>query len=341
MRLDNDVHAAAWLGTSKLAVGGPAGLYLFDLLTGASLPPKQLQTPGNCPQQTESHPVRASRRQPRLRHTSRQQGRSAIRLPQTQPGQPRISGCSGWGRNLPARVVTVRAAHWGDRAAGGSTPYVDPVRLGRSIDAERPAGLIEQVRVVGQRGDGAADLFGDWEPVRSRRSAYCMTPSAGPQPGASRSRRPRAPAVAHRRGQGPPVVGGLGHRVCRAVPVPLGLRDRRRDDHHLAARRGDQQRRALCQRGGMRTQPVGEYGIEQAQRLLPQRGIPFLLRSGIKLLIPAPGLVDQQIQAACSALMRAAAACTARSSRTTAAGRRGSTGCLFCRGRHRSPGGCR
>lgn len=160
MRLDNDVHAAAWLGTSKLAVGGPAGLYLFDLLTGASLPPKQLQTPGNCPQQTESHPVRASRRQPRLRHTSRQQGRSAIRLPQTQPGQPRISGCSGWGRNLPARVVTVRAAHWGDRAAGGSTPYVDPVRLGRSIDAERPAGLIEQVRVVGQRGDGAADLFG-------------------------------------------------------------------------------------------------------------------------------------------------------------------------------------
>jgi hypothetical protein len=65
----------------------------------------------------------------------------------------------------------------------------------------------------------------------------------------------------------------------------------------------------------MRTQPVGEYGIEQAQRLLPQRGIPFLLRSGIKLLIPAPGLVDQQIQAACSALIRAAAACTARSSR--------------------------
>ena len=74
MRLDNDVHAAAWLGTSKLAVGGPAGLYLFDLLTGASLPPKQLQTPVNCPQQTESHPVRASRRQPRLRHASRQQG---------------------------------------------------------------------------------------------------------------------------------------------------------------------------------------------------------------------------------------------------------------------------
>jgi len=35
MRLDNDVHAAAWLGTSKLAVGGPAGLCVFDFLTGA------------------------------------------------------------------------------------------------------------------------------------------------------------------------------------------------------------------------------------------------------------------------------------------------------------------
>jgi WD40 repeat protein len=33
MRLDNSVTAAAWIGNDALAVGGPAGLYLFDFLT--------------------------------------------------------------------------------------------------------------------------------------------------------------------------------------------------------------------------------------------------------------------------------------------------------------------
>ncbi len=36
MRVDNRVNACAWLGANALAVGGPAGLYLFDLLTGAN-----------------------------------------------------------------------------------------------------------------------------------------------------------------------------------------------------------------------------------------------------------------------------------------------------------------
>jgi WD40 repeat protein len=36
MRLDNIIHAATWLGTTTLALGGPAGLYLFDFLTGTT-----------------------------------------------------------------------------------------------------------------------------------------------------------------------------------------------------------------------------------------------------------------------------------------------------------------
>jgi WD40 repeat protein len=32
MRLDNRVYACAWLGTNGLAIGGLAGLYLFDFL---------------------------------------------------------------------------------------------------------------------------------------------------------------------------------------------------------------------------------------------------------------------------------------------------------------------
>jgi WD40 repeat protein len=31
---DKSINACAWLGANALAVGGPAGLYLFDLLTG-------------------------------------------------------------------------------------------------------------------------------------------------------------------------------------------------------------------------------------------------------------------------------------------------------------------
>jgi WD40 repeat protein len=34
MRLDNNINACAWLDTNGLAVGGPAGLYLFDFLAG-------------------------------------------------------------------------------------------------------------------------------------------------------------------------------------------------------------------------------------------------------------------------------------------------------------------
>jgi len=33
MRLDSDIAACAWLGRQGLAVGGTAGLYLFDLMT--------------------------------------------------------------------------------------------------------------------------------------------------------------------------------------------------------------------------------------------------------------------------------------------------------------------
>ena len=33
MRLDNSVNASAWLNLGTLAIGGPAGLYLFDFLT--------------------------------------------------------------------------------------------------------------------------------------------------------------------------------------------------------------------------------------------------------------------------------------------------------------------
>jgi WD40 repeat protein len=36
MRVDNNVRACAWLGCSALLVGGSAGLYLFDFLTGAN-----------------------------------------------------------------------------------------------------------------------------------------------------------------------------------------------------------------------------------------------------------------------------------------------------------------
>jgi hypothetical protein len=36
MRLDNSVAASTWLSASALAVGGPAGLYLFDFLTDAN-----------------------------------------------------------------------------------------------------------------------------------------------------------------------------------------------------------------------------------------------------------------------------------------------------------------
>jgi len=36
MRLEDGIQAAAWLTRSTLAVGGPAGLYLFDFLTGTS-----------------------------------------------------------------------------------------------------------------------------------------------------------------------------------------------------------------------------------------------------------------------------------------------------------------
>lgn len=35
MRVDNSVHACTWLGTSALAVGGSAGMYLFDFVTDA------------------------------------------------------------------------------------------------------------------------------------------------------------------------------------------------------------------------------------------------------------------------------------------------------------------
>jgi hypothetical protein len=30
LRVDDAIHACAWLGTSGLALGGPAGLYVFD-----------------------------------------------------------------------------------------------------------------------------------------------------------------------------------------------------------------------------------------------------------------------------------------------------------------------
>jgi hypothetical protein len=36
MRLDNSVDSSAWVGTNVLAVGGSAGLYLFDFLTATS-----------------------------------------------------------------------------------------------------------------------------------------------------------------------------------------------------------------------------------------------------------------------------------------------------------------
>ncbi len=36
MRLDNPANAAAWVNTGMLAVGGPAGLYLFDFLRGVN-----------------------------------------------------------------------------------------------------------------------------------------------------------------------------------------------------------------------------------------------------------------------------------------------------------------
>jgi WD40 repeat protein len=36
MRLDNRVDASIWLNTRALAIGGPAGMYLFDFLPGAN-----------------------------------------------------------------------------------------------------------------------------------------------------------------------------------------------------------------------------------------------------------------------------------------------------------------
>ena len=36
MRIDSDINACAWLGSNALVVGGSAGLYLFDFLTGTS-----------------------------------------------------------------------------------------------------------------------------------------------------------------------------------------------------------------------------------------------------------------------------------------------------------------
>jgi len=32
MRLDNTINVCAWLGINGLAIGGPAGLYVFDFL---------------------------------------------------------------------------------------------------------------------------------------------------------------------------------------------------------------------------------------------------------------------------------------------------------------------
>ncbi len=34
MRADSDITTCAWLGSDTLALGGPAGLYLFGFLTG-------------------------------------------------------------------------------------------------------------------------------------------------------------------------------------------------------------------------------------------------------------------------------------------------------------------
>ena len=34
MRIDGSIRATAWIGSNALAVGGSAGLYLFDFLTG-------------------------------------------------------------------------------------------------------------------------------------------------------------------------------------------------------------------------------------------------------------------------------------------------------------------
>ena len=36
MRVDSGVNTTAWVGARAIAVGGPAGLYLFDLLTGTN-----------------------------------------------------------------------------------------------------------------------------------------------------------------------------------------------------------------------------------------------------------------------------------------------------------------
>jgi WD40 repeat protein len=42
MRVENSIHACTWLGTFGLAVGGWAGLYLFDFFAGTR---DTLQTP--------------------------------------------------------------------------------------------------------------------------------------------------------------------------------------------------------------------------------------------------------------------------------------------------------
>jgi WD40 repeat protein len=38
MRVDNYIFACSWLGSDALAIGGSAGLYLFNFLTGTSPP---------------------------------------------------------------------------------------------------------------------------------------------------------------------------------------------------------------------------------------------------------------------------------------------------------------
>jgi WD40 repeat protein len=38
IRVEGSVNAAAWVGSSALAVGGSAGLYIFDFLTDTTKP---------------------------------------------------------------------------------------------------------------------------------------------------------------------------------------------------------------------------------------------------------------------------------------------------------------
>ena len=36
MRVDNAISACAWIGSGGLVIGGKAGLYIFDFLTGTA-----------------------------------------------------------------------------------------------------------------------------------------------------------------------------------------------------------------------------------------------------------------------------------------------------------------